>query len=298
MKRKEGEPMLMYLNSEYVEEGRAAISPLSPGFFDGFGVYETVKVYSGRVIFIEEHFRRFQAALDIFGLAPDLGTEGIAVICERLVAANGITTGYVKFSCSKSAAGGDDLIVFTGSKHYEGRYEKGFSLCLADAVRDEKAMLTGIKSLNHAENRLQLHKAESAGYGEALFLNTAGMVSEGSRSNIFWIKDASVFTPSAECGLLPGIVRHKTIDICREAGIRVCTGTYGPDAVRDADEVFLTSSLMGIMPVNAFGSKRYGGPGWGMTGDLMRHYDKSMLLYSKKQGSDRERRSSKMEGSR
>ena len=83
-----------------------------------------------------------------------------------------------------------------------------------------------------------------------IFLNSKGQLAEGSLSNLFFIKDNVIYTPADDCGLLPGIMRHKVVELLEENTISCQKGHYSLEELLAADEVFVTNSLMEIMPVN------------------------------------------------
>jgi len=122
-------------------------------------------------------------------------------------------------------------------------------VCLAEARRNEFSKLTGIKSMNYAENILEKEAAIRKGFDEALFLNTQGQVAEGCVANIFWVKDGIVSTPSLDCGILEGTARARVIKKCEELEIPVREGAYVLEELYRADELFVTNALMDVMPV-------------------------------------------------
>ena len=90
-----------------------------------------------------------------------------------------------------------------------------------------------------------------------IFLNTKGQLAEGSLSNLFFIKAGTVYTPADDCGLLPGIMRDKVLDLLKENLISCEQGCFSLEQLLDADEVFVTNSLMEIMPVHTIDEKTF-----------------------------------------
>jgi len=250
--------MMIYMNSRYLDSGEACVDPASEGFSRGIGVFETIRVRKGRPIFLQEHLRRLNEALPIFELEFDLDMRRTMDVAARLIEKNGVESGLLKIICSRGPEGKTDRIIHTGKKNYDDADRGSFGVSLAEARRNETSPLCGIKSISYAENALALRQAQDLGYEEAIFLNGRGFVSEGSRTNIFWIADGRVFTPSPDCGLLPGVARQKIIDLCGNLGIGMTTGHFTLDAVCRADEMFVTNSLMDIMPVSVFAINQAG----------------------------------------
>ena len=109
----------------------------------------------------------------------------------------------------------------------------------------------------YIENLIENKKAKEKGFNEVIFLNTDNFMAEGSVSNIFWIKDGEVFTPSVDCGLLPGIVREKVILCSNNIGLKVNEGKFSEEELIKSDEVFITNSIMDIMPVSSILNNEY-----------------------------------------
>ncbi len=122
---------------------------------------------------------------------------------------------------------------------------------ISEFKRNPSSILSGIKSVNYLENIYALREAKKLGSHEVLFLDYKNYVSEGATSNIFFIKDKIIYTPTKECGLLQGIIRRKVIDIIEtNKNLQLKQGFFSLKKLLEADEVFLTNSIMGIMPVS------------------------------------------------
>jgi len=109
--------------------------------------------------------------------------------------------------------------------------------------------------------------AASSGWGEALFLNCSGNLAEGSVSNVFLVRDGRVITPESGSGLLPGITRRRVIDACASLKIPLEERVVGPGRLYGAGEIFLTNSLMGVMPLTRLENTPVGN---GVPGEITR----------------------------
>jgi branched-chain amino acid aminotransferase len=109
----------------------------------------------------------------------------------------------------------------------------------------------GAKVGNYLGSLLALKRAKAAGAHEALVLDTAGRVVEGTTSNVFYVKDRVLVTPPEEAGILPGITRAHLLEIAGERRLEVREASITPADLAAADEVFLTSSIREILPVVA-----------------------------------------------
>ena len=103
--------------------------------------------------------------------------------------------------------------------------------------------------LNYFENVFAKNEALLKGAFESLFVTVEGLVLEGSISNVFMTKEKTVYTPSLDFNILPGITRKKVLDICMENNIKTVECKLSLDDFYNADEIFMTNSLAEIMPV-------------------------------------------------
>jgi branched-subunit amino acid aminotransferase/4-amino-4-deoxychorismate lyase len=93
-----------------------------------------------------------------------------------------------------------------------------------------------------------LKEAKNKSFDEAIILNNRGFIAEGSRSNIFLVKDNRIFTPALECGCLDGITRRVIFDLAQKHNLKIQGGNFTPQDLRESDEAFLSNSLIGVMP--------------------------------------------------
>ena len=131
-----------------------------------------------------------------------------------------------------------------------------------------RALPAGAKTHNYLNGILARLELRVTGADEALMLDPDGNVAEGATSNLFFADGTALRTPSLDGPILPGITRRTVIEIAEEEGIPVEEGTYAPDAVRGAGEVFLTNSTWGIRPVATVDGIAVDGDGEGTAGPL------------------------------
>ncbi len=242
--------MYIYLNDKLLEDGKVQIAYDSPGLLYGYGVFETIKIYNGKSIFLYEHLERMRCAATFLKLNFTESMESAALKINNLLTVNNISNGSVRITLFKGA--GEDIIMLhvKAVVYDESSYKEGFKLIISDSRRNDKSPLCSIKSVNYMDNILARNEALEKGFNEALLLNTEGVIAEGTISNVFWVKDSIAYTPELSCGILPGIVREKVIKLFNSHGIKLIEGRFTPANIFEADEVFITNSLMGVMPVS------------------------------------------------
>lgn len=216
---------------------------IDEGYFFGMGVFETIAVEAGTPVFLKEHLQRMRKGLEVLQITSssfeNLTEQDILQKCKTLPFERGVL---------KICVSNQNMFFQTRENFYHAeQYQTGFSVKLASVRRNETSPFTYIKSLNCGDNILTKRLIAKEGADEAIFLNTEGKLAEGAVSNIFFIKGEKIYTPTVGSGILPGVMRDyiiKTYSVI-EKEIKL-------DEIAAYDEMFLTNSLMGIMPVRMF----------------------------------------------
>src|SRR4029078_6339283 len=131
------------------------------------------------------------------------------------------------------------------------------SLTISTYRTNTVSPLTGIKSLNYLEHVLAWEEAQSRDFDEAVVLNERGEIVSATTANLFWAKNGTIHTPTLSTGALAGITRECVIDIANKHFIPLLEGIYEMNDLSEADEIFLTSSSLGVAPVTTFDFRRY-----------------------------------------
>jgi len=248
--------LYIHFNGKLVNGLDPHVLATSEGFSYGYGLFETIKFNEGKLIFFNEHWQRMKASCQDLDLDLKIEPEILKGYCHELIQANQVNNGGLRITYAKN---GNEyfMVIATRKNHYSKEiYEKGFKLTQARSKRNPYSLLVRIKSNNYLENLLVLNEAKQMGFDEAVFSNVDGKVCEGAISNIFYVKNNKVFTPAVECGLLPGIIRQKVLDLARKEGISIETGQFTIEELNAAEEIFITNSLLEIMPVSRIDEKR------------------------------------------
>jgi len=249
---------IVYLNGSLVPRDKAAVSVLDYGFLFGYGLFETMRAYQGQVFLLDRHLSRLEAAaarLDIPVAAPELAKAVAAVI-----KANGLSSARVRLAVSKgegrltpdpdSCKKATALVMGEPYRPYPARiYRNGLRAVTASYRRNSQSPLSGLKTSNYLENILARREAKKTGADEALLLNEKGTLAEASMSNLFLAKDSILMTPDLSSGILPGITRGVVLELAAKLGIKAVETEIPPEAIFEADEAFLTNSLIEIMPL-------------------------------------------------
>jgi len=249
------------INGTLVPKEDAKISVYDHGLLYGDGVFEGLRIYSGRIFRLHEHLDRLWESATAILLTIPMTKERMADEMNRTVAANGLVDGYIRLLVTRGAGSlgldpnrtSDPQIIIIADKislYPPEFYETGLEIVTASTIRNHPAALSPrIKSLNYLNNILAKIEGLRAGCVEALMLNHQGEVAECTGDNIFLVKRGELLTPSVDAGILEGITRGVVIELGRAAGLTVRETTLTRHDVYTADECFLTGSAAEVVPV-------------------------------------------------
>jgi len=256
---------IVCVNGSFLASEQLAINPLDQGLLYGFGLFETILVKEGYPSLIKHHFNRLFSSAETIGLTIPFSISELSWLIEQTIKKNNINLGSIRLTLTagndKSATSTTPtLIIFSRQPlaYTHDHYNQGLTAGFADIKRNKHSPLVRLKTINYLENLLAKRYAQTQGWDEALFLNTSGNLAEGSMSNIFLVKNGRVITPNPDEGLLPGIIRHIVMEKCIALGIPAEERVISEKEVREADECFLTNSLMGVMPLIKINGKKIG----------------------------------------
>ncbi len=262
--------MYVYLNGRFLKESEAAISVFDRGFLYGDGVFETMRSYGGCIFRLDRHLQRLFRGLEALRIRIPVTAADLARAVYGLLDLNGLADAYVRLTVSRGTGGrGIDMsgcdsptTVITAGEFVpqpEEFYLRGVKVCVSRGRRNCRPPADSpVKSLNFLNNILARQEASRRGAFEALLLNHEGYLTEGTVSNLFFVSRGVIFTPSTETGILEGITRRTVIEAAGQEGIPLEEGLFRTGDLDRADEVFLTNSLVEILPVGDVDGKIFG----------------------------------------
>lgn len=280
----------VYLNGNYLAEEDASISVLDRGFIFGDGVYEVIPCYGGHLFRLEQHIQRLQNSLDGIRLKNPLTNSQWQEIIEEVVRRNHDSADLsIYLQVTRGVAKRDHVFpdnvsptVFIMSSTMppvsDTKLAKGVVAITHDDIRWRYCH---IKSIALLPNTLMRQVAREAGADEAI-LNRDGKITEGAASNIFIVKNNKIITPPKDECLLPGITRDLILEIAASAHLDYSEEDISLAQLRDADEIWLTSSTKEILPVTQLDDKPVGNgkPGVCWQDMLARYQEHKELLRS------------------
>jgi len=255
--------MIIY-NDRLVEREEIQIDIEDRGYQFGDGVYELVSIYDGKIFRLKEHLDRLQYSAEQIGMTLPVSLSTLETNLYKLMEVEKIENGQIYFQVTRGPAPRNHPFppsakpVLTGYSMFKPRpvesMQKGVSVIISEDLR---WLRCDIKSLNLLGSILAKQKAAEQGAIEAI-LHRNGTVTEGSASNFFMIKDGKLHTHPIGNLILNGITRIVVLECAAKAGIEVIEQPFTLKELEQADEAFITSSTMEIMPVVQIDGKPVG----------------------------------------
>ncbi len=256
---------MIYLNGEWMPIDQARIPVLDRGFIFGDGVYEVIPAYSGHPFRLREHLARLQSSLTGVRIDNPLSPERWEALVREIVAKNPWEDQGVYLQVTRGVAPRDHAFpknvkptVFMMSNALvtppQEQRERGVA---AITVADNRWLRCDIKSVSLLANCLLRQSAVDGGAAEAVLLRD-GFLTEGSASNIFVVRNGVIITPPKSNFILPGITYDVVIELARAHGLPLEIRPVSEAEVRDADELWLTSSTKEVLPISTLDAKPVG----------------------------------------
>jgi branched-chain amino acid aminotransferase len=245
--------MKIWLNGALTPLEDAAISPLDHGLVVGDGVFETVRVYRGEPFAWTRHAQRLHASAEGIGLtAPPI--DELRAAADAVLAANDLTEARLRITVtggpappgSRRATVPPTVVVVAFA--LEPTSDTA-AVMVVPWTRNEGGALAGLKTISYAENVRALAHVEARGAHEAIFANTQGNLCEATGSNVFLVLDGQCCTPPLSAGCLNGVTRQILLEIAPDTGVPIEERDVPVDALRRADEAFVTSTVRELQPI-------------------------------------------------
>ncbi len=262
--------MKVWIGGKVVDGSEACVPVLDHGLLYGDGIFEGIRIYGRRLFRLEAHLRRFATAAKALSLKLPGGIGAVREILLETARAYGADEAYVRLIATR----GDGPLGIDPTHCSEPRL-----ICIVDriAVYPEHKRSAGIdlltsswrrppadvldprvKSLNYLNNVMAKLEAKQRGGDEALLLNAAGTIAETSVANLFAVCDGDLLTPPSTDGALEGITRATVLELAVSLGIPARVQSLGRFDLFAADEVFLTGSVAGLIPVRSLDGRPIG----------------------------------------
>ena len=278
---------IIYLNGKFVPDDAACISVLDRGFIFGDGVYEVIPAYHGCLFRLSEHLQRLQNSLDAIRITNPHSAQEWQTILNTLIDKNHGGDLSVYLQVTRGIAKRDHALpkditptVFAMANPLappdKTTLQNGVRAITGD---DYRWVNCHIKAISLLPNVLLRQQAIDAGASETILLRN-GEATEGAASNLFIVENNTLVTPPKGPFLLPGITRDLILELASQSHISWEESTISEQRLRNADEIWLTSSTKEILPVTYLDNQKVGsgtpGPMWNRMVDLFQAFKKSL----------------------
>ena len=280
---------LVYINGKMIAHDRAVVPALDRGLLYGYGLFETMRSYDGRVFRLDRHLDRLMKSAKALGIADVIDIVVLESGIADTLKANHLTDARIRLTVTAGegeraiglSASGKLTTIIVAEELAQMSHDvqsKGLRASIVSIRRNSKSPLCRMKTLGYLENMLARAEAVGVGSDEAILLNEASFVAECSASNIFTVDGGRLVTPPIEAGILEGVTRGVVIELARGLDISVAEENVTIDSLLGADEVFITNSIIELAPIVSVGGRTVGtGMPGETTGRLARAYRKLVL---------------------
>ena len=281
----------IWLDGNLVDENDAKVSVFDHGLLYGDGIFEGIRVYSGKVFEEYAHLVRLYESAKCIRLDIPMDIEELSDALKQTVEANNISDGYVRlvitrgvgtlglnpFVCKKASV----IIIASSIQLYpEELYENGMKVISSSIMRNHpQALPPQVKGLNYLNNVLAKIEAIDNNVLEAIMYNHQGYVAEATGDNIFILKHGKLYTPPSNSGSLDGITRQVVIKLATEQGHEVIEKNLTRFDLYIADEFFLTGTAAEVIPVVDIDGRKIGN---GKPGEVTRLLRKKFFEYARR----------------
>ncbi|KZE79565.1 4-amino-4-deoxychorismate lyase [Paenibacillus jamilae] len=256
------------VNGVLTEAAKAVIHVSDHGFLYGMGLFETFRTYKGVPFLLDRHLHRLKEGCQMLGIPFQPDGEQLTKHIQHLMAANGLDEAYIRYTVSagEEALGlpsGDytrpNHILFAkplpSTNTQTGQSSAPSALQLLRTPRNTPEGEVRLKSLHYMNNifakrELQQYVEAVRYKAEGMMLTANGFLAEGIVSNLFFVRNNTLYTPDLSTGILPGITREFILELAHLRNIPYEQGLYHWDELKQADEIFMTNSIQEIRPVN------------------------------------------------
>lgn len=258
------------IDGTIVPEDRAVVPVTDRGFLYGDGLFETLHAYGQKIFRFDTHLERMLNGARTLHFNPLPNTKQLKKWVLEAVAHAKFPEANVRLTVTRgSGPRGPSLkgplqprTIITVTKFErppEARFTDGVTAIVASFRRQESATTANLKTLNYIEQILAKREADAAGVDEAILLNNAGIVCEGSASNLALVRDGILRVPDPQrVGALPGVAMLTAIEAAHAAKIPVSMTLLSPWDLHQSSEGFLSGSMRELTPLVAVGSKKLG----------------------------------------
>jgi len=281
----------VFLNDKLVDADKAFISAADSGFLYGAGLFETMRSYNGVVFALDDHLDRLFFSAGRLSINNNYDRKYITDAIYKLLEANKLTDARLRLTLTSGPMAEPDrprqaTLLITAAKltpYPAEYYKKGVLVVLCGFKQNPDDPTYGHKTTNYFARIIALNLARQKRATEAIWFTVDNRLAEGCISNVFLVKDSTLYTPPIETPVLAGVARKTVCQIAIKNSIELVEKDLYIDDLLNADEVFITNVIMQILPVSKIEKHTVGegkvGP---VTKKLQKYFDEVIKNESKR----------------
>ena len=260
----------IYIDGEFFSRADAKISVMDSGYLLGDGVWEGIRLYNNHLIHLEKHLERLYEGAEMIQMNIGISknemrsaleqtlqrNEMISDVHIRLIVSRGIKS--TPYQHPKVTIGHPTIVIIPEYKKPSPELKvEGITLGTVSTIRNNLTQDPRVNSLSKHNCIAACIEADKMGVDEGLMLDPNGYVSTCNSTNFFMITSNEVWTSNGQ-HCLNGVTRYSVIDICKKKGITIKEKEFSVNDVHGADEVFVTGTFAGIIPVRSIDGNTIG----------------------------------------
>lgn len=240
----------IYLDGELVEKSDRFIEALRPGELPPKGVFETLRVYQGQTFGLDRHIHRLVVGVKASGILMPWRSADVVEWARDIASRQRVKNARLRLLIWREMGCVRSAVTATPYRPpSDAAYNAGYAVMTLKCRRPADPSLSKVKSLNYGLFTRAYTKAAGRGFDEVFLINQDDHMFEASHANMFIVRDGQLLTPSLNTGCLKGVTRQYVMDIAGTLGVNVKTVKMKVPAVCRAEEVFITNSMLEVMPV-------------------------------------------------
>lgn len=246
-------------------EARNTVEVNDRGLSYGDGLFTTILVNDGHCCLLDKHLKRLQDGITRLAIKQ---IDFAILIAQLSQVAGELKAGVIKVTITRGvgqrgyssvACDNPTIIVISSTlpDHYQRLRQSGINLGVSTIPLGLNPVTAGLKHLNRIEQVLIRQQIDHENWDDAIVLDCQGYVVETGIANLFWVKDNDLYTPSLDLAGVEGVMRSFVLDKAKDLGLAINIDRYRLGSVMDADEVFVTNSLMQLVPAKKIEERHY-----------------------------------------
>ncbi|MBY0354287.1 MAG: D-amino-acid transaminase [Rickettsiales bacterium] len=255
-----------YVNGQYVPHHHASVAMEDRGYQFADGIYEVIVFFGRRLLDEKLHLQRLERSLGELGIAMPMSTQALSLIIRELMQRNAYRNGLIYMQVTRGVAPRNHIFsaaltpvltmaVMPLKSPTASMLNHGVSAISQPDLRWGRC---DIKSIGLLANSLAKNAAAKEKAYEALLVDANGMVTEGSATNAYMVKDGVVYTHPATHDILGGVRRIVLQRLCEETQTRFVERPFSLQEAQQADELFITSASSNVLPITTLDGKKIG----------------------------------------